>query len=201
MSGKLAENPRSIRAKKAFREALIDLLKESPFDQITISDLSKKAGYSRFTFYNHFESKQDLLYKIIDKRLDQFFDINVGWNMLVDDPEEQKKRFAKFFQIWEKEYEIIKLLDERDFDHLLLNRLLEYFTNYFYEEAVPIISLEFETLSSYVVAINAYAIVGVFREWLNREMKISPEKMGVLLDHYLGPRIKMEMLEKLKDVF
>jgi AcrR family transcriptional regulator len=201
MSGKESVNPRSLRAKNAFRDALVVLLKQKPFDQITISTLSKKAGYSRFTFYNHFESKKDLLINIVDEKLDNFFDTKVGWNMLVEDPEEQKVRFASFFEMWEEDYEIIKLLEAEEFDCILRDRLLEYFTYYFYEEAAPQISLKYETLSSYVIAINAHVFVGVFREWIRNDMEIPPEKMGILLDHYLGPKIKFEMLEKLKDVF
>jgi AcrR family transcriptional regulator len=201
MSAKESKNPRSIRAKKAFREALLDLLKEIPFEEVSVSVLSAKAGYSRYTFYNHFDSKKDLLHKIIDEKLDKFFDVDVGWNMLVNDPEEQKKRFARFFQIWEKDFEIIKLIDAKEFDQILLGRLLDYFTIYFYEEVVPKTSLRLETLSSYVFAINAYVLVGTFREWIKNDMEISPEKMGILLDHYLGPKIKSEMLEKMEGIF
>jgi hypothetical protein len=32
-------------------------------------------------------------------------------------------------------------------------------------------------------------------------MEVSPEEMGILLDHFLGPKIKNEMLEKTKDIF
>ena len=201
MSAKESENPRSIRAKKAFREALLDLLKEMPFEEVSVSALSAKAGYSRYTFYNHFESKKDLLHKIIDEKLDKFFDVDVGWNMFVDDPEEQKKRFASFFQIWEEDFEIIKLIDAKEFDQVMLERLLDHFTIYFYEEVVPKTSLKLEKISSYVIAINAYTFVGIFREWIKNEMEISPDKLGVLLDHYLGPKIKSEMLEKMIDTF
>jgi AcrR family transcriptional regulator len=201
MSGKEYINPRSLRAKKAFHEALLSLLEEKPFAQITVSNLAKKAGYSRFTFYNHFETKQALLRYIIDEKLDNFFDVNIGWNMFVDNPQEQRERFSKFFKMWENDYELIKLMDANEFDCLLLDRLLEYFTYYFYEEAAPKITLKYETLSSYVIAINAHVFVGTFREWIKRDMEIPPEKMGILLEHYLGPKVKAEMLEKMKDIF
>jgi len=201
MLGKPPENPRSLRAKKAFREALIELLKDLSFDQITVSALAEKAGYSRFTFYNHFDSKKQLLHSLIDERLDQFFDKDVGWNMFVNDPEEQKQRFAEFFKIWGADYELIKLIDAQEFDQLMLSRLLEYFTIYFYEEVVPETTIRLEKLSSYVITLNAYVIVGIFREWVNKNMEISPEEMGIFLDHYLGPNIKNEMLEKMKGMF
>ena len=41
--------------------ALISLLKEKPFDYITVSEICSKAGVNRSTFYLHYETIGDLL--------------------------------------------------------------------------------------------------------------------------------------------
>lgn len=41
-------------------QALLILLKDHEFDQITISQLTEKAGVNRSTYYRHFASKQQL---------------------------------------------------------------------------------------------------------------------------------------------
>ena len=45
--------------------ALISLLKEKPFDYITVSEICSKAGVNRSTFYLHYENTRDLLKETI----------------------------------------------------------------------------------------------------------------------------------------
>lgn len=201
MSGEGKENPRSIRAKKAFCDALVQLLNKKLFSEISVTEITEVAGYSRYTFYNHFQSKDDLLHSIIDVHLDRFFDKSVGWNMYVDEGDDQVSRFARFFEIWKKEADFIKVTDAKTFDQMLGDRLLDFFTIYYYEEVLPNTSPRLDSLSKYVIAINTSLFMGTFRTWVNDKMAIPPEKMGILLEHYLGPKIKLEMLEKFKDPF
>ena len=50
-------------------EAVAALLKEKEFDKIKISEITKKAGVSRMTYYNYYETKEqalkDYLYELI----------------------------------------------------------------------------------------------------------------------------------------
>lgn len=46
--------------KKALEASLKKLLKEKPFDKITIADLTGDCGISRMTFYYHFRTYMSL---------------------------------------------------------------------------------------------------------------------------------------------
>ena len=46
--------------KKALEASLKKLLKEKPFDKITIADLTGDCGISRMTFYYHFQDIYEL---------------------------------------------------------------------------------------------------------------------------------------------
>ncbi len=59
---------------ESLKEALIILIKEKPYDKITIVELCQKAGVSRMGFYGNFETKDDIVKRIV-------IDIN---KMLVD---------------------------------------------------------------------------------------------------------------------
>ena len=52
--------------------ALISLLKEKPFDYITVSEICKTAGVNRSTFYLHYETVADLLAETTRYLLDDF---------------------------------------------------------------------------------------------------------------------------------
>lgn len=59
-------------AAKKMNLALIYLLKEKPFEYITISELCKKAGVNRSTFYLHYDNTYDLLGETTRYILDNF---------------------------------------------------------------------------------------------------------------------------------
>jgi AcrR family transcriptional regulator len=52
---------RSVRSRKALRDALLALLEEKPFDQVTIREITGRARVGYATFFRHFSAKEDLL--------------------------------------------------------------------------------------------------------------------------------------------
>ena len=61
-----AQNESNKIAKECMVTALIELMKVRDFHSITITDLTKKAGVSRMTYYRNYMSKEDILNKFID---------------------------------------------------------------------------------------------------------------------------------------
>ena len=49
------------KSKDAIRQAMIDLLMEKELDEITVSELSERAGVNRKTFYNHYDNLMALI--------------------------------------------------------------------------------------------------------------------------------------------
>lgn len=52
------------KTKKLIQNAFIELLREKPFDNITVGHIAKQANINRGTFYIHYLDKYDLLDKI-----------------------------------------------------------------------------------------------------------------------------------------
>jgi AcrR family transcriptional regulator len=53
-------DPRILRTRKLLWDALVGLMSERGFSDISVSDVALAAGINRATFYRHFESKDDL---------------------------------------------------------------------------------------------------------------------------------------------
>jgi AcrR family transcriptional regulator len=62
---------RKARTRRQLHEALIALILERPYDEITIQDITDRADLSRATFYLHFTDKEDLLLKGLHEVFDQ----------------------------------------------------------------------------------------------------------------------------------
>ena len=59
------------RTRRALREAMLDLMEEKGYDQVTIEELTERADIGRTTFYLHYSAKQDLLLEQFGELLDQ----------------------------------------------------------------------------------------------------------------------------------
>lgn len=59
------------KSQNAIESALIELMKEKDFEEITINAIAEKADVSRGTIYLNYEDKYDILEKCIDKELEK----------------------------------------------------------------------------------------------------------------------------------
>ena len=67
----MPEDLRTIKSKKAIRKAFLDLLQDKPFEEVTITEITRRAECNRNTFYAHYEDKYDLAVQICDKSLQE----------------------------------------------------------------------------------------------------------------------------------
>jgi AcrR family transcriptional regulator len=63
--------------KRALSEALSEQLKEKPFEQITVTDIARKAGLNRQTFYYHFRDLYDLIAFSVKQRIRLSFGVGI----------------------------------------------------------------------------------------------------------------------------
>jgi len=54
-------DPRALRTRELLRKALMEVVVDKPFRDLTISNITKRAGINRATFYLHYEDKYALL--------------------------------------------------------------------------------------------------------------------------------------------
>ena len=106
-----SNDPRALRTRQALQEAFLALLQVKPYQRITITDITKRAGFARHTFYNHYETKDDLLSHVIDAVLDKFFTKLEKWNLNLDDSKGELKMIASFFYVWQDNVEIVRILN------------------------------------------------------------------------------------------
>ena len=62
------------KTKKNISLALYALLLRKPYDEISVSDICKKADISRVSFYHYYNSKDDIMIHFSDERFADFFD-------------------------------------------------------------------------------------------------------------------------------
>ena len=200
MDTKTSHNPRSVRARRDLLQALVDLLKAKTYSKITITDIANQAGLARHTFYNHYETKEELLHSLIDSILDKFFESakewDFRWDIINASQEIDRKVGVKFFEIWRDHSEVVEILNSVDIDCLLIARMKDSFERNLYDFTFQK-GLDLNpALGAYLVNFNAYAFVGILRQWLKDDMKYPPEVMGEFLNHFAGVGLKRTAIDK-----
>lgn len=66
-------NKQSERSKRWLIDALFQLMNKQPFQKISITEITDKAGVSRLTYYRNFTSKEDIILTYFDQEFDEFF--------------------------------------------------------------------------------------------------------------------------------
>ncbi len=70
---------RKRRTKSRLSKALVELVKEKRFDDISVQNVIDRADVGRSTFYTHFRDKEDLFQKDWERFLDGFAQ-RIDWN-------------------------------------------------------------------------------------------------------------------------
>jgi AcrR family transcriptional regulator len=62
----VTEDRRTRRTKRLLKDALVTLVLQHGYDEVTVEDITEHADISRATFYKYYQDKQSLLRKIVD---------------------------------------------------------------------------------------------------------------------------------------
>ena len=57
----MKEDKRIVKTKRELKRTLAELLREKPFEQISVKEICDRSSTSRITFYTHYKDKCDLL--------------------------------------------------------------------------------------------------------------------------------------------
>lgn len=68
---------RQVRSRKALGTAMLELLVEVPFDQLTIREISARAGTGYATFFRHYPDKETLLGDIASQEIATLLDMTL----------------------------------------------------------------------------------------------------------------------------
>jgi AcrR family transcriptional regulator len=80
-------NRNARRSVRLLKEAFLRILADKPYDQISVSDVTREADLNRGTFYAHFENMDDLLRSTMadfSEQVSALMDQSLGDGFLVD---------------------------------------------------------------------------------------------------------------------
>ena len=166
-----------------FEKVFLQMMLESHYDKITISDLCRRAGLSRKIFYRLFEKKADVLYSLIDHTLLQGSsyepDTSVGPGNL-----------HRFFAYWRTQEDLLDALLKHQSSALLTDRAVRFALN----EETSLIHTFGADAGPFGFETIVYHMSGIFSlvlTWHQQGYSHSIDEMsGLLMDILCTPAIK-----------
>lgn len=116
------------RTYKLLRDAMIELIKEKPFDKISVTDICDRAMVHRATFYTHFEDKYQLLNNCIGGFYSAFDEVPVTEHSIAGYKEYFMNVARKILAHIETNKDIYKAFLRQNnaaFEHLLTQNIYE----------------------------------------------------------------------------
>lgn len=172
-------NPIAIQSKQWIMESLKSLMETRPYKDITISEISDRAGLVRRTFYRNFDSKEDVLLAYFDTLAQEFV------ARLNEIPVLTTSAALRVFFILCKENEQFLLSVKRS---NMMGFMLEYWNRVLPELHARMLDKiqNFPQTSNditleYLLAFNAGGTFNIILKWINEDFTISPDRLADLV--------------------
>ena len=175
--------PEANQTKKAFGDALKELLKTQPFEKVTVSSICEQANMKRTSFYYHFLDKYDLVNWIFDTEYEAFLKEAFSVESL------EPKGVPKGVTIWD----LIRSTAEYFYQNAAFYQNIVSFTgqnsflDHFRELLAPLLQEMLRdyhkdsTAMEFHINFQSDAILAALVRWLNDPKRVPPDTLVQLL--------------------
>lgn len=166
-------NPQALQSRQMIQGALLSLMENHLYNDITITQICQEAEVVRQTFYRNFKSKEDVLEFYIDNMVQQFMS---GYLNLQDTMHEVLKSFFDFMII---NKDFLRLMEKNSLFFLLENDITIFIPKIIY---IPKITEELKAakLDIYVLGFIASTVCSILSLWVKTDFKESSDMLADL---------------------
>ncbi|MEB2281056.1 TetR/AcrR family transcriptional regulator [Lysinibacillus xylanilyticus] len=160
------QDPRAIRSKRVFKEAVVDILIENPdISKLTVQKIAQRAELNRATFYLHFIDINDLLKQVVYDMFDDL--LSEMYPSLQIDNLNNQEQLITFLDYFYKHRKILAVLFEHPGFIKKMHRTLK--------DLIVIQRKSEGADSTLSMDILASSILGIIMWWLRNGVHFSSE--------------------------
>ena len=196
---KKSQNPSAVRSRQEISTALLKLMQEYPYAEISVKQIIMETSLARKTFYLNFRSKDDVLESVLDELIREYTEAlskaneekNPAGTKYLDEAisvDTITNPLSVIFSFCDKNKDLLSLLHKNKMLYLLLIRLNAFLPEYSKTEDMssnPFVKLMGELEPDYLIAFNVGAIWNVLFKWIDRGMVDSLDSIQETLKKYL----------------
>lgn len=175
---------RILKSQEAIKKAVIELMSEKNFDDITIQDISDKANVSRGTIYLHYLDKFDLLDKLIEEHIKKMREICESASEL-----DFKEANLPWFEYLESHYLFFSTMLASKGAPSFRSQFHEFLIEEFKDEVNITEGKNYGLNEDIILQFIVTSYVGIVEWWITNGMPYPPhvmaEQVGILLERNL----------------
>lgn len=156
-------------------EALVRLHNTKHYNEINISEIIKKAGISRATFYRNFHSKEDIIRKKVETFFTDFY-VDMIEYYKKEKPEDELFLIQSFFGKIDTEINLMNLVIESKQEHIMIDGILSII-NMHNKMFYPIVKTDKNT-EEYTMDIVSSSAWTILSRWHKRGRNETPEELA-----------------------
>ena len=178
MTNKKKEDRRVRRTRKLLQNALINLLRQKLLAKIQIKEIVEEADVSRTTFYQHFDSKEQLLFSLIDDLFEKIHTVVFQERESGDDFDILQLLTSSFEQwlLHSEELRWVLQVDNKDLLIATLRVHIETLKQEVDKHITP--NPAFRVYDEYGFSFISGGLYMLIKDWINNDMRESAETMG-----------------------
>jgi AcrR family transcriptional regulator len=180
---------RSERTRQLLSAALIELMLEQRYDEITVQDIIDRANVGRSTFYAHYVDKEDLLVSGFTRALDM---LSQHPQQLAGGDQQALPSLARFFQHVQEHVQLYKALVRSGGVERLLKKSHQHMRRNIELHLARLIpatqdsSVPLPLVADYL----AGTVFNMLTWWLDNDMPRTPEQMDALFQQLVRPGVE-----------
>ncbi len=159
--------------KEIYTDSLLDLLRRSSYDVITISEICDNTPLTRRTFYNNFSSKEDVVIFVCNNLMDRYIEI-----LRSEESVTLATIALRFCQFGASNKELFMLLIENDIYHIFVRVGIKRIVDIGSFVSKNMVDGVSDIQRKYINLFHAVGTLKLFEQWLIGGMKESPEEMS-----------------------
>lgn len=180
MSNKKSQDLRVRRTQKWLQDALLQLMREKPFQELQIREIADRAEVARPTFYLHYQSKEELLLSLVDHVFTEFF------NNLVNNSARgnynKQTLCIQLFVYWQRHEEMLCLIVQAEIQNEIIKRLGVYLKQLLLfikaQTGKPVAD---DDALDLMVGFMSSGVYSLLTQWGLGKLPYTPEQMGLFL--------------------
>ena len=167
----MKQRDRTNLTKRLISLALYELLLKHDFDNVTISDICRKAGVSRMSFYRYYTTKDDIFIDFSDERFAEFFNDVVRYRT----PSLEEFLLGMFYYFKNYRRQLVLLIKSKK-ESILLRQLNSYVS--YLIKGGKLSNISFDLINEYVIPFFAGGVYNSLLSWAEKDYLESPEEVS-----------------------
>lgn len=159
-------------ARECMVTALMQLLEEKTLSEISVSEITKRAGVSRMTYYRNYEKKEDIFAEYLSEVIENYY--IESEQMTGIENYYEKKNLIHCFEYFQQHRQFIQCLLKSGMSHMFLDAIHVYVLKKWYED-------EMGRTAYYRLEAFCGSLYNVYLRWTSEGAKETPEQLAEIL--------------------